>query len=600
MYILSVIRSLYSVLSVHQKKRMLWLQIFFAFSAMVQVIGVASIAPFVGLISNPNSISTNSLFAFLYHLGRFNSNDQFIFAFALLSIGMIIISNGVSALTLWVQLRFSLYLGAIMQYQIYQKFLCRDYLFHKTQNYNTLITIIGNDTPRFIYMVLQPYLLMCSQLFVASVILFSLIILDPLIAIGAVVLIGGTYGFTYSGIKKSLKKHGDIITERNHKLQSIMSESFIGIKDIKLNALENRYSFEYQRINQKGLESSAFISLAGDLPRFAIETISFGAILLFAILLLARNAGSDSVVSILSIYAVAGYKLLPTMQQIYKCLSSLSANGGVVLGLQAHLKTPTQTPLAQQAPPLTAIHSIHLDNIAFQYPGSSTPTLNHISLTFKRGQLNTIAGPSGSGKSTLADLILGLLRPAQGQLFADDTAIDDQTLAAYQGSIGYVPQHIFILDDTVVANVAFGVPAEQVDLTRVELALKQANAWEFVSQMTKGLHSGLGQDGKLLSGGQRQRIGIARALYRNNQLLILDEPTSALDIESEHELMLLLNQLKHSVLIIVISHRPAAIKLSDTITLIAEGRVLANGDYHHLMTHNDYFRSMIEKGLIHA
>ena len=181
----------------------------------------------------------------------------------------------------------------------------------------------------------------------------------------------------------------------------------------------------------------------------------------------------------------------------------------------------------------------------------------------------------------------------------NDLSIQGELLKSYQATIGYVPQHIFILDDSVIANVAFGVDKNDIDIEQVKQALIHANAMEFVEKLPKGLETGLGQDGKLLSGGQRQRIGIARALYRNNKVLILDEPTSALDIESEHDLMSLLNQLKREVLIIVISHRPAAIKLSDKISVIADGKLIADGSYNQLYAENNYFKSMIEKGFMH-
>lgn len=598
MYILSIIRSIYAVLNKEQKRRMLWLQIFFAFSAIVQVVGVASIAPFIGIISNPESIQTNKFLSLIYEFGSFQSTESFILGFALLSIAMIVISNGVSALTLWLQLKFSIYLGSSFQYQLFEKFLNRDYLFHKSNNYNKLISIISADAPRFIYMVLQPYLLMCSQAFVAVIILLGLVYLDPLIAIGTALLVGGAYLCTYWIIKTSLKKHGEIITQRNRNIQALLSESFIGIKDIKLNALETKYTKHYRTINQKGLDSSAYIALSGELPRFAIETISFSAILLFAILLLSNSSSSASVVSILSIYALAGYKLLPTMQQMYKSISSISANGGVVLELKASLDVVTVQNDATHIEPMQVVDAISLSDIDYQYPTAPKPTLNNINVTFERGHLNTIAGPSGSGKSTLADVILGLLTPHKGTLSANNQLITSESLLAYQRSIGYVPQHIFILDDTVIANVAFGIDKNLVDVAQVKQALIQANAMEFVEKLSQGLETPLGQDGKLLSGGQRQRIGIARALYRNNHVLVLDEPTSALDIESEHELMLLLNELKKKILIIVISHRPAAIKLSDRITVVAEGEIIANGDYSTLFAESDYFRSMIEKGFI--
>ena len=598
MYILSIIRSIYAVLNKEQKKRMLLLQLFFAFSAVVQVVGVASIAPFIGIISNPESIQTNAVLSSLYRFGNFQSNEAFIVAFAILSIAMILVSNAVSALTLWLQLKFSIYLGSSFQYQLFEKFLNRDYLFHKSNNYNRLISIISADAPRFIYMVLQPYLMMCSQLFVALIILSGLLYLDPVIAIGTALLVGGAYLSTYWIIKKSLKKHGEIITERNRNIQALLSESFIGIKDIKLNAMEDKYTKQYFKVNQKGLDSSAYIALSGELPRFAIESISFSAILLFALLLLANNSSTASVVSILSVYALAGYKLLPTMQQMYKSISSISANGGVVIELKENLDALTEQRSKFNPEPMPRIENISLEQVSYQYPATSKAALDNIEVMFERGHLNTIAGPSGSGKSTLADIILGLLTPKSGSLNANNLPITNALLSAYQRTIGYVPQHIFILDDNVIANVAFGVEKDHVDLEQVKRALNQANAMEFVEKLPQGLYTGLGQDGKLLSGGQRQRIGIARALYRNNNVLVLDEPTSALDIESEHDLMSLLNNLKNDMLIIVISHRPAAIKLSDKITVVADGKIIANGDYSTLFNDNDYFRSMIEKGFI--
>lgn len=598
MYILYIIRSIYSVLNPEQKARMLLIQLFFIFSALVQVIGIASIAPFIGIISNPASIHTNSVLSYIYNAGDFQSTQSFIVGFAFLSIGMICISNIVSALTLWLQIKFSIYIGSNLQYQLFEKYLTRDYLFHKSHNYNQLIATITSDAPRFIYMVLQPYLLMCSQIFVAVIILTGLLFLDPIVAIGSALIVGGAYLLTYWLIKKSLNKHGDIVTQRNRIIQAIMSEAFIGVKDIKLNALEAKYTDNYKTANKRGLDSTAYITLSGDLPRFAIETVSFSAILLFAILLLNNSSDTSSVVAILSIYALAGYKLLPTMQQIYKSISSMSANGAVSIFLHEQLEIVTLDRTQVPVQPIANVDTIALENMTYQYPNTSKPALNNISVTFTKGQLNTIAGPSGSGKSTLADIILGLLPPASGKLFIDRKETSGTNLVAYQRSIGYVPQHIFILDDNVIANVAFGVNKSDVDREKVILALRQANALEFVEKLPQGIETSLGQDGKLLSGGQRQRIGIARALYRNNKILVLDEPTSALDIESEHDLMQLLNQLKYERLVIVISHRPAAIKLSDRIIVIADGALIANGSYEELYADNQYFRLMIEKGFI--
>lgn len=600
MYILQIIRNIFKLLTKEQRSRMYFLQAFFIFSAIVQVVGVASVAPFIGIISNPETIHTTKPLKLLYDTLALQSDQQFIVAFALLSITMIFISNAISAVTLWLLLKFSINIGSDLQYKLYNNFLNKNYLFHKNTNYTQLISMISQETPRFVYMTLLPYLQLCSNGFIAAVILLGLVALNPLIALASAVIIGGAYLLTYIIIKKSLVSHGKILSEKYEAVQSILSESFIGIKDIKLNALEQKYSSIYKKTNFSGLNSSTYIVLAGDLPRFAIETISFGAILIFAIILLLTKGNDGSVVAILSIYAIAGYKLLPTMQQIYKSAANMSSNGKVVTDIMEQLADHSIPAPSQPYKPLTSVTQIKLEHIEYKYPTSTALVLNKISVEFSKGQLNTIAGPSGSGKSTLADIMLGLLTPMAGKIYVDEEQLSEKNLNNYQHSIGYVPQHIFILDDTVIANVAFGVEKEDINREKVIKALQQANAMEFVDKLPLKLDTNLGQDGKLLSGGQRQRIGIARALYRENQILILDEPTSALDIESEFELMSLLDKLKKDVLTIVISHRPAAIKLSDKICIIEAGNIVAQGSYTELMKSNKEFQVLMDKGFMNS
>jgi ABC-type bacteriocin/lantibiotic exporter with double-glycine peptidase domain len=600
MYFLNVITQIYGILSRDEKTRLLVLQVFFSVSAAVQLVGIASIAPFIGVISDPDSIQRNRIYAEVYRVGNFDSANSFIIGFAMTSILMILLSNVVSALTLWLQIRFSVKFGSNLQSRLYSSFLSKDYLFHKTHNYTALISIISNDAPRFIYMVLLPYLLICSQIFVAVVIMSGLLFLNPLVALASAAVVGGSYVLTYRLVKSSLSFHGKVVTDRNRKVSSLLSESFIGIKDIKLGALERKYTTSYDIAAKNGFVSTAYIALAGDLPRFAIETISFSAILVFAVFLVSSSSGSDQVVSMLSIYALAGYKLLPTMQQIYKSVSSISANGGVCTQLKEGLHGLDPIPPAGQVSPMKGIKSISLKNVTFRYPAATTDALDSVSIEFRRGELNTVAGPSGSGKSTLADVMLGLLSPDSGSLNINDQEIKECNLASYQRCIGYVPQQIFILDDDVIANVAFGVDRDQVDPLKVTRALELANALDFVEKLPLGIRQGLGQDGKALSGGQRQRIGIARALYRNSEIMILDEPTSALDIDAEHDLMSLLNTLKNQVLIVVISHRPAAIKLSDSIAIVSDGRVVASGTYKDLFEANSYFRALIQRGFINS
>lgn len=597
MYILQVIQKSIALFNKPQKVQLSLLLIFFLFSALIQIVGVASIGPFIAILSNPEVIHSSPILSYFYKALLFTSDRDFIIGFAVASLGMILCSNAVSILTLWLLMKFSIIFGEELQSRLFLNFIGRSYIYHKSENYTQSIATISQEAPRFIYMVLQPILLLFSNLFVALVILVGLVLLNPAVALGSALVLGGAYLGTYLTLKASLSKHGKIITERSRLTQLILSEAFIGIKDIILNSLGRRYITLFRNMNMRGLKSTAFITLAGDIPKFVIETISFGAILLLAIIFLLQEQSAGHIVSMLSIYALAGYKLLPTMQQIYKSVSTLSAHGSVPFEISHQLSKPSFIKNSDGFSSLDSVRDIELKGIEYSYPNANTKALSDINLKFKSGEINTIAGHSGSGKSTLMDIVLGLIEPSSGHILVDGTQLDEQLLIRYQKSIGYVPQNIFILDDSVAANVSFGAAEDQIDVDKVIKALTLANAIDFVNAMPDGIYSNLGQDGKLLSGGQKQRIGIARSLYRNNQILILDEPTSALDIESEFDFIQTLTELKKNVLVIVISHRPAAIKCSDAITLLENGIVVANGSYAELMITNAAFKEMMDKSL---
>lgn len=601
MFILNVLKTVIRILNKRQQYQLFMLSAFFIISAFVQIIGVASIAPFITLLSNPNIVFDEGFYSIAYQFVQADSPKQFTIWFAVVALCMIIISNVMSAVTLWLLFNFSVHVGANIQSNLFKNYLFREYLFHKSENYNKIISVIAQETPRFVYMVLQPFLLLLSQILVALVIIAGLIYISPSIAFSSAVLIGGAYLLTYVTVKRSLLQNGQIITDRNNKIQAILSESFIGIKDIKLNHTESKYINQLNKINFKGLRAHTVIVLTGDIPKFVMETISFGAILSLAIYALIRGDNTQELVAILSIYAIAGYKLLPTMQQIYKAISSISANGAVTNTL-FHALNAKPSPQIECKPDfgeISPISEIVLENLHYQYPernGVAGARIDDINLSFARGNLYTIAGPSGSGKSTLVDIILGLMPPTDGKILFNNTPLTDDKMYEYQKNIGYVAQNIFILDDTVIANITFGLDDQEIDLDRVKSALSKACALDFVEALPQGLYTPLGQDGKSLSGGQRQRIAIARALYHQRSALILDEPTSALDIESEHGIMSLLQQLKNDMLIIVVSHRPSAIRLSDKIILLENGTISTNGKFEELMETNTHFRQLMEKG----
>lgn len=594
MYIFSVIKNILAVLDGQTKRKYIALQFVFLIAAFFQVIGIASIGPFISILSNPKIIHTNTILSYIYETIGFTTDLQFIMATAAGSLILILLSNSVAGMTMWLSIKFSIFLGSKLQKTVYRKYLFEDYLHHKTENYNKKIAVVAHQIPRFVYMLFQPFLLLTSQLFIVILIMIGLIALDPILAVIAAGLIGGSYLITYVVLRNKLAHHGAVLSDKNNRVQSILSESFIGIKDVKLDSMESKYIDQFNTINIKGLKSEAFISLSGDLPKFIIESISFAAILVLALVLLTTQDDIQSVVPILSIYALAGYKLLPTMQQAYRSVSNLSGHGSVAEIIRKHLNSIDETSGDSSTPlqPMD-IHHVELSSANFSYDAHSAPAINDVSVRLEKGEIYSLVGHSGSGKSTLADIILGLLNLSSGKLVVNGEILTQKKLPSFRRKLGYVAQDIFILDDNIINNVAFGLHESEIDVERVENALRLANAEEFVKKLPKGIYFNLGQDGKLLSGGQRQRIGIARALYKKTDLLVLDEPTSALDMESEYKLMKTLNSLKKDLIILVISHRPASIKMSDKIIFMAKGRLEGMGTYKELTSKNESFKEMM-------
>ena len=595
MYVASVIAKIFTILKIYSVPKYVLLQTFYLISAIIQVLGVASIAPFIGILSNPEMIHTNKYLNAFYAYGHFDNNLDFIVAVALVTCSLIILSNIISGFTIWLTMRFSITVGAMLQRNLFSNLLQRNFIYHKSSNSMHSTALISQETPRFVYMILQPFLLLTSHAFISMVILLGLLFINPIIALSSGAIIGGCYLVTYIFLRKSLVKHGRIVTERNNGIQAVLTESFNGIKDIKLKGLENSLVDKFSLVNTKGLVSSSFISLAGDIPKLVIETLSFSAILILTIILLVNGFNNDYVINIISLYAIAGYKLLPSMQQMYKSISAISAHGSVAFKVCSEIDVPIDEFVPGGKHENVAVENLEAKDISFTYSKNSNPVVKNLSIAFHKGTLNTIVGPSGSGKSTFVDVLIGLLKPLHGSISVNGKLLSETEWKQFKYNISYVPQHIFISDSSVASNIAFGIPENQIDYQRVEQALIQAKAIDFVNNLPDGIHSTLGEDGKLLSGGQRQRIGIARALYANTSLLVLDEPTSALDIESEYDIMNLLHSLKDKILVIIISHRPAAIKLSDNIVIINNGSVQKAGSYDWLLDNSEEFKELIQK-----
>ena len=592
-----LISRILSILTPAQRRRYILLQVYFVFAALVQIAGAASVAPFIALLSNPAIIHTNGVARQIFVALHLTSDKDFLIGFALVLMVSIVVSNAVVAIATWWGVSFSLRLGVETQRDIYYGFLHRDFVELSRTSSTDLVAAITQNVPRFIYMVVQPLLNLTSQAIIVLLIVAGLVWYDFRVALFAGILVGGGYAVVFSMLRQRLAHHGSVSWVGQKAKQRLLTESLGGIKEIRLLGTEHRYERGLTDVTEKSLHSDMVVGLLADLPKFVLESIAFCALLGLGSYLLAVADRPQDIVGVLSLYAMAGYKLLPAAQTVFKSAAQIRANSSIVAQLGPDIEAGRAALAARPAHDrIVAVSAgnIVLDDVWFRYPETEAPVIKGISLEIKRNSIAVLVGASGAGKSTLADLLLGLLRPSRGSIRVGSDSITENT-TSWQRSIGYVPQSIFILDDTVAANISFGSPAD-VDVDKIRKAATLANVDRFIASLPGQYQFRVGERGALLSGGQRQRIGIARALYHDAAVLVLDEATSALDTLTEQEIIATLVDLKRSKTIVMIAHRLSTIKCADQVIYMEDGRLVDVGGFDDLVERNDAFRAVVVAG----
>ena len=594
---LTVLKLLYKMMSPAQSRSYIALILMFCVGALLQVAGVASLAPFIALLSNKQLLHDNAVLTWLYASSGAGSDNAFLILLALLIIGLIALTNAVSSLTTWFLFKFSMRLGGDTQHAIFGNALREPYVNFSRRNSAEIIALISNDIPRYVYMVVQPTLQLISQVLIVGIIALVLIYVDPVLALIALSVVGLGYAVIFGLVRKPLIRHGDNMGITAQQKMRLLNESMGGVKEIKLRAAEPLYEERLATVTAVWLDAQTMLNLLAEMPRFMLETVAFSAMLGLAIYLLAIDSPPAQIVAILSLYATAGYKLLPAGQTIFKAMANIRGNQDTVFKLEPlvaasrwHAKTRVALKVSEDTQHFSG--DLRLEHISYTYPATTQPALQAINVTLPANQITAIVGPSGAGKSTLLDVLLGLLPPATGTLSAGATAIDAGNLLAWQRSIGYVSQHIFLTDDSLAANIAFG---SDRSLTRdwVERAGRLAQLDQLVASLPDGYDYVVGERGALLSGGQRQRVGIARALYGEPDVLIMDESTSALDSETEREIMTTVAGLKATTTVVLVAHRASTIRFADYIVLVRDGRVEAAGPIDQLLQTSASFRDLM-------
>lgn len=593
---LAMLFKIFALLSKRERYNALLLLVAILVMAILDVLGVASIMPFMAVLLNPDLVYQNEYLLRAYVISNqlgVDTPQRFLFVVGSFVFILLIFSLAFKALTTYLQLRFTLMREYSIGRRLVAGYLCQPYSWFLNKNSAEIGKNVLSEVNFIVNNVMLPMMRLVSQAIVAGSIIVLLVIVDPVLAISvSAVLISG-YLLIYKVVSVYLDSGGQHRFSVNESRYVAVNEAFSAIKELKVNGLEQRYIERFAEPSKHYARLLANAEILNQVPRFALEAVSFGGMLLLILFLMAQKGDFAAIIPTIALYAFAGYRLMPALQQIYGAATQLRFGHPALNALYNDFLMVKEPPIFDKNEMQVPSNSIALREVTYKYPGATHASLNKINIEIPIGSRVAFVGTTGSGKTTAIDLILGLLDAQDGALEVDGSVIDSSNKVSFQNAVSYVPQQIYLADDTVAANIAFGVDREDIDHEAVENAAKIANIYETImSEMPEKFETSVGERGVRLSGGQRQRLGIARALYKNPSILVLDEATSALDNITEKKIVDAINEYGKDITLIFVAHRLSTIKNCDYIFLLQRGKLKAEGTFDNLVASNEQFRKM--------
>lgn len=590
-----ILYKIIDILTFEEKKEALFLVFLVLVMSIFDMLGIASILPFITILLNPDIINTNEFLNFLYNksilLGVKNKND-FLIAVGFAVLAMFIFSIILRSLTTFYQMKFNLMREFSIGKRLMSIYLNQPYSWFVNKNSSTFAKNILSEINQIIIQAISPITNILVYSSISLSIILLLIYVDPVLSLSIGAIFSTSYLFIFYIIKSKLSDLGSKRFKANEERFKVVSEAFGAFKDVKIRNLEDNYLEKFKSPAHMFAKSQLISQLIAVLPRYFLEAISFGGLLLLTIILIMGEKNISTVIPIISLYAFAGYRLLPAIQNIYVSFAQLRFAKIALDSLHKDLKFHKIKEKKINNTSINLKKNIKLDNIDFSFTGSSKKIFKNFSIEISAFEKVGIVGTTGCGKTTLIDLILGLLKPDNGKVLIDDKVVDETNIANWQKNIGYIPQNIFLSDCSIASNIAFGEEIENIDYKLVESVSKTANLHEFIVNLPEKYNTVVGERGIRLSGGERQRIGIARALYQKPKVLIMDEATSALDNYTEKLVMESLKNVGNNITKIIVAHRLSTVKDCNNIFVLNKGNIVAQGKYEDLENNDINFQKI--------
>lgn len=581
-------KKLLFLLSPNEYKRAALLLIMIIIMAFLDTVGVATILPFIAVLMNPSAIETNVILNTLFLTSGIlgvKNNEDFIFAIGVFVFVLLVISLTFKILTTYAQVRFVQMQEYSIGKRLIEGYLHQPYSWFLSRHSADLGKTILSEVGQVIGYGINPLIELIAKGMITVALIILLFIANPKLTFIVSLSLATVYLFIFYFVRNYLNRTGKERLTNNQLRFAAVNEVFSALKEVKVGGLEKKYIKNFSNSTEIFSRSQAAATIISQLPRYVLEVITFGGILLIMLYIISKTGSFNNALPIVSLYVFAGYRLMPALQQIFASFSQLTFVGPSLNKLYDDLKNLKPFNENQNQGVLSLNKKIVLNNIHYNYFNASRTTLKDINLTIPAKSTVGLVGVNGSGKTTTVDIILGLLEPQKGTLEVDGKVITKQNVRSWQRSISYVPQNIYLSDDTVTVNIAFGVESKDINQDMVEKVAKIVNLHEFViNELPKKYQTTIGERGVRLSGGQRQLIGIARALYHNPKVLILDEATSALDNQTEKVVMDAVNNMSKDITIILIAHRLNTVKNCDIILKLDKGQIVAKGTFDELIS----------------
>jgi ABC-type multidrug transport system fused ATPase/permease subunit len=543
--------------------------------ALAETVGVISIMPFLSVLGRPGIVEENPVLRTVYQYLNFSDHRHFTVALGLASIVLVVGSSAFKTVTLHLINRFVHLQRHSLSSRLLGRYLSQPYEYFLIHNPSLLGKNVLAEADLLVFNLIQPLSQLLAQGAVMAAMIILILYYDARMAVCILLALSMLYAAIYGLVRKRLERIGHESRIANGERYKICNEALGGVKEAKITRSTAFWLQKYDAATRLLSRHTATVDTLAQSPLYIVEAVGYTGLIVIALLLLLRTNDVAHVLPALGLYGFAAYRMLPAAQIMYRGFARLKFTSAALDSITRDLSLPieTETPAFSLFPPLVPKHEIRLEHIRYAYPTKpDASVLDGFSLVIEANTSIGIAGKSGAGKSTLMDILLGLLQPQNGTLSIDGVTVIAENVAAWQRAIGYVPQHIYLADASVLENIAFGVPREQVDFQAVERAARAAQIHDFIiNELPEGYETNIGDRGIRLSGGQRQRIGIARALYSDPPVLLMDEATSALDTQTEDALNEAIRALSGSKTIVVIAHKESSLRYCHRIVEIGAG-----------------------------